>query len=119
MIENIFISQPMSGLTEKQIDKERKEEIKAIYDWLGNNKVDINIINSYINDHDRKSCEKAFSDILNWDVYWISHALQKLSMANVLWLGKGWEKSKGCQIEKQCAQAYGIPIIKSPRCREE
>ena len=53
MIKNIFISQPMSGLTEKQIDTERKEEIKAVYDWRGNDKIDINIINSYINDHDR------------------------------------------------------------------
>ena len=109
----------MSGKSEEEILATRQKEINEIYQFANKDNVQVNIIDSYIDDETRNGFQGYMTNVINWDVYWISHALQKLSMANILWLGKGWEKSKGCQIEKQCAQAYGIPIIKSPRNREE
>ena len=109
----------MSGKSEEEILATRQKEINEIYQFANKDNVEVNIIDSYIDDETRNGFQGYMTNVINWDIYWRSQSLQKLAMADVLWLGKGWEKSKGCQIEKQCAQAYGIPIIKSPRNREE
>ena len=33
-----------------------------------------------------------------------------LTICNELWLSPGWEKSKGCNLEKKYAEKHGIPI---------
>ena len=117
MSQKIFISQPMTGLSEEDILKNRQAEIEAIHAWLEDSE-SIEIINNYVNLKYRNECESTFSHVVNWDIYWLSESLRKLSLSDVLWLGKGWEYSRGCKIEEMCAREYGIPIIKSPRERE-
>jgi len=36
--------------------------------------------------------------------------LEILSRCDELWLCKGWENSRGCNMEKDFAEAHGIPI---------
>lgn len=111
MYKNIFISQPMTGKSEEEILATRQKEIDKIHQLFDANGVEINIIASYIDDATRKHFKKHVSDDINWDIFWLSQSLERLAMADMIWLCDGWEYSNGCNIELECATRYGISIM--------
>ena len=110
-IINIFISQPMSGKSEEEILATRQKEIEKIHQLFDADGEQVNIIASYINDATRKHFEEHVSDNINWDIYWLSKSLERLAMADTIWLCEGWEHSRGCNIEFACAIQYGLGIM--------
>ena len=113
MYKNIFISQPMTGKSEEEILATRQKEIEKIHQFFDADGVEINIIDSYIDDATRKYFEEHITDGINWDIYWLSQSLQRLALADTIWLCEGWEYSKGCNIELKCAIQYGLNIVYS------
>lgn len=111
MYKNIFISQPMTGKSEEEILATRQKEIEKIHQLFDADGERVNIIASYINDATRKRFEEHVSDNLNWDIYWLSKSLERLALADTIWLCEGWEHSKGCNIELECATRYGVSIM--------
>ena len=101
----------MSGKSEGEILATRQKEIDKIHQLFDADGVEINIIDSYIDDATRKPFEEHVTDDINWDIYWLSHSLGRLAMADMIWLCEGWEYSKGCNIELECAMQYGISIV--------
>lgn len=110
MYKNIFISQPMTGKSEEEILATRQKAIDEIHQLASKDGVEINIIASYIDDATRKRFEERVSDDINWDIYWLSKSLERLAMADTIWLCEGWEYSKGCSIELKCAMQYGLDV---------
>ncbi len=110
MYKNIFISQPMTGKSEEEILATRQEAIDKIHQLASEKDIQVRIIDSYIDDATRKHFEEHVSDDINWDIYWLSQSLQKLALADTIWLCDGWEHSKGCNIELKCAIQYGLDI---------
>ena len=121
MYKNIFISQPMTGKSEEEILATRQKEIEKIHQEIRemhqlDNKEDdiqVNIIDSYIDDATRNHIQECVGDGINWDIYWLSQSLQRLALADTIWLCEGWEYSKGCNIELKCAIQYGLNIVYS------
>ena len=113
MYKNIFISQPMTGKSEEEILATRQKEIEKIHQLFDADGVEINIIDSYIDDATRKYFEEHITDGINWDIYWLSQSLERLALADTIWLCEGWEYSKGCNIELKCAIQYGLNIVYS------
>lgn len=111
MYKNIFISQPMTGKSEEEILATRQKEIEKIHQLFDADGVEINIIPSYIDDATRKHFKEHVSDDINWDIFWLSQSLERLAMADMIWLCDGWEYSNGCNIELECATRYGISIM--------
>ena len=111
MYKNIFISQPMTGKSEEEILATRQKEIDKIHQLFDADGVEINIIDSYIDDATRKCFEEHIGDGINWDIHWLSQSLKMLAMADMIWLCEGWEYSKGCNIELECAIQYGLCIV--------
>ena len=111
MYKNIFISQPMSGKSEEEILATRQKAIDKIHQLFDADGVEINIIASYIDDATRKHFKEHVSDDINWDIFWLSQSLERLAMADMIWLCDGWEYSKGCNVELECAMQYGISIV--------
>ena len=111
MHKNIFISQPMTGKSEEEILATRQKEIEKIHQLFDADGVEINIIASYIDDATRKHFKEHVSDDINWDIFWLSQSLERLAMADMIWLCDGWEYSKGCNVELECAMQYGISIV--------
>lgn len=111
MYKNIFISQPMTGKSEEEILATREKEIEKIHQLFDADGVEINIIASYIDDATRKHFKEHVSDDINWDIFWLSQSLERLAMADMIWLCDGWEYSNGCNIELECATRYGISIM--------
>lgn len=111
MYKNIFISQPMTGRSEEEILATRQKEIDKIHQLFDADGVEINIIASYIDDATRKHFKEHVSDDINWDIFWLSQSLERLAMADIIWLCDGWEYSNGCNIELECATRYGVGIM--------
>ena len=101
----------MTGKSEEEILATRQKEIDKIHQLFDVDGEQVNIIASYINDATRKHFEEHVSDNINWDIYWLSQSLERLAMADTIWLCEGWEHSKGCNIEFACAIQYGLGIM--------
>lgn len=88
----IFISQPMKGLSEKEIKFNREKAIKNIKSLYGD---DAEIIDSYI-------------DGEGTPLWYLGKSIELLSTADIAYFLKGWNKARGCRIEYMCASDYGI-----------
>ena len=93
----IFISQPMKDKTNQEIEQERKKIIEKVRKYFG----EVEVIDSFFKDapHNAKP------------LWFLGKSLELLSNANIIVLGKGWENSRGCRIEHECAVQYGISVI--------
>jgi hypothetical protein len=101
-MKKVFISQPMNGLSELQIKKDRERAIKCLYN-VGYKPDEITIIDTYI--------EENAPDNVNSGLWYLVKSLELLLDADIAVFAKGWENAKGCQIEFQCAKEYGISYI--------
>lgn len=88
----VFISQPMKGLSEKEIKTNRKKAIKKIKKLYGE---DAEIIDSYIGGD-------------GTPLWYLAKSIELLSTADVAYFLKGWNTARGCRIEYMCADNYGI-----------
>ena len=102
----------MTGKSEEEILATKQKEIEKIHQFASKeDNTQVRIIDSYVDDATRKNFEEHASDDINWDIYWLSQSLQKLALADMIWLCDGWEYSNGCNIELECATRYGISIM--------
>lgn len=88
----VFISQPMKGLSEKEIKSNREKAIRKIKSLYGN---DAEIIDSFIEGEGNS-------------LWFLGKSIELLSTADVAYFLKGWNKARGCRIEYMCADNYGI-----------
>lgn len=94
----VFISQPMTGLTDDEIQIQRKEAIKDLTGFL---ETDFEILNSFVPNVGNE----------NRPLYYLGRAIQCLDEADLAYFVDGWEKSRGCRIEHESAILYGIDIL--------
>lgn len=91
----VFISQPMRGLSEREIKLNRAKAIENIKRLYGD---DVEIIDNYF-DSDEKPLFK------------LGKSIELLSTADIIYICNGWHKARGCKIEYMCASDYDIKII--------
>jgi len=94
----VFISQPMNGKTNDEIESERKE-IKVLLDnKYGEDNYEI--IDSFFKDapHNAKP------------LWFLGKSFELLSTANVCVFAKCWENARGCCMEHLACENYGIKI---------
>lgn len=91
-----FISQPMRNKTDAEILEMREKVSEHIKIMFGE---DTEILDSFFKDapDDAKP------------LWYIGESLKLMSQADVVVFCYGWENAKGCYIEYQCAELYGIP----------
>ena len=94
----VFISQPMAGLTDDEIVKERTRAIRKVKEKYGN---DVRIVDSYFKD----------SYLHETPCTLLGLSIQKLGTADVAYFVKNWNKFRGCKLENQIAKVYSIPVI--------
>lgn len=97
-MKRVFISQPMKDKTAEEIKLERQQIIDAIVKKYGK---DIEIIDSYF--------EGAPADAR--PLWFLGKSLELLSIADMVFFAPGWGNARGCKIEHEAAETYGIRII--------
>ena len=95
----IFISQPMQGKSNEEIENTRKAAVAKVIEKYPNEKVEI--IDSFM-----KDMTSEFKPL-----YLLGKAFQLLSEADVAFFAKGWDNSRGCKMEHMAASEYGITIV--------
>ena len=103
----VFISQPMRGLTEEQILKDRNEAIKYIKNGVECLEQQLEVIESYFEDYNPKQgCVP---------LKYLAKSLELLADADIALFIGDWENARGCKIEHECAKEYGIKIAYMPK----
>lgn len=97
-MKKLFISQPMRDKSDEEILSERKKAIQAARVEL---QEDVEVIDSYF--------QGAPADAR--PLWFLGKSLELLSTADIAYFAPGWEKDRGCKIERLCADEYGIPSI--------
>lgn len=97
-MKKLFISQPMNGKTNEEIEAVREKAIKSASHFLGE---EVEVIDSFFKDapHNAKP------------LWFLGKSIELLSTADVVYFAKGWEDARGCKIEHECAIEYGIAFI--------
>ena len=99
-MKKVFISQPMNGKTDKEILEQREIAIAAAEYFLGE---PVEEIKSFFEDYNPKNgCIP---------LKYLAKSIDLLADADVVYFAPGWEEARGCKIEHECAEAYGISII--------
>lgn len=103
----LFISQPMRGKSNEEIESEREDLIaiaKAVYAGRG----EVEVIDSFFKGGlDVPAGAKA-------PLYYLSKSLELLATADVAIFAKDWREARGCRIEHECADGYGVARIELP-----
>ena len=93
----VMISQPMANRSEEDIMQERK----AIIEKFNNMHIDV--------------IDTIFTDEVpidyNAGVYYLGKSILEMSKVDALFMCDGWREARGCRIEYQVAQDYGIKIL--------
>ena len=91
----IFISQPMSNRTNEQILNERNCIVYKIDKQLN---TPYEIIDSF------------FDEVYNNEnpLFYLGKSIELMSQADLVYFTRGWEQSRGCNIEHECAKRYGL-----------
>ena len=100
-MKKIFISQPMRGLTDKEILNKRQEIIKNAEKVI---KEPVELIDSFIEDYPGEINKHI-------PVFYLGKSIQLLSQADIAYFGGDWRNARGCKIENEIAKQYGIEII--------
>lgn len=97
MSKVIFISQPMGGRSDDEINAERRRVIEIARQQFG--EVD--------------ALETFFSDFgpAAKPLDYLARSIELLAKADVAIFAPGWQDARGCRIEHQCAEDYGIPVM--------
>lgn len=103
----LFISQPMRGKSDEEIESEREDLIaiaKAVYAGRG----EVEVIDSFFKGGlDVPAGAKA-------PLYYLSKSLELLATADVAIFAEDWREARGCRIEHECAAGYGVARIELP-----
>ena len=100
-MKKLFISQPMRGKTNEEIEVERAkaiEEAKAVL------KEDVEVIDSFFKG----------APVDAKPLWFLGKSIELLSQADIVYFAKDWNKYRGCKIEHMCAIEYDLNIIE--RC---
>lgn len=103
----LFISQPMRGKSDEEIESEREDLIaiaKAVYAGRG----EVEVIDSFF---------KGGLDVpvgAKAPLYYLSKSLELLATADAAIFAKDWQEAHGCRIEHECADGYGVARIELP-----
>ena len=100
-MKKLFISPPMKGLTDEEILKAR-EEIKTRAEQAIGEQVEL--IDSFVEDYPGEINKSI-------PVWYLGKSILFLSQADIAYFGGDWRNARGCKIEYEVANAYGIKTI--------
>lgn len=100
-----MISQPMGGMTDREINAEIKRVEKIVND------MGYGLIDSFFDDYQHSDIYLKNQGVKNIGVKLLGDSLSKMSKVDLVYFVKGWSHYRGCRIEHDAAIAYNIKII--------
>lgn len=100
-----MISQPMNGLTDEEIEKTRNKAIGHL-ERLG-----YKVVNTLFTDDWYSDSAMKDRGVENIPLCFLAKSLENMSLCSVAYFCDGWEDARGCRIEHEVAEEYGLDII--------
>lgn len=100
-----MLSQPMAGKTNEEITATRERAIAAL-EARG-----YEIVNTLFTDEWYSSESMKKRGVVNIPLCFLAKSLENMSLCHAAYFCKGWERARGCRIEYEAANAYGLEII--------
>lgn len=97
-MKKLFISQPMKGKTNEEIEAERAKAVEEAKAVLND---DVEVIDSFFKG----------APVDARPLWFLGKSIELLSVADAAYFAKDWDKYRGCKIEHSCAVEYGIKVI--------
>jgi hypothetical protein len=88
----------MCGKSDEQILEEREKAVALCKKYLGD---EIEVIDSF----------KQGVSVDDNPLWYLGESIKLLSQADYAFFCEGWDDSRGCIIEHDCAEKYGIHIV--------
>ena len=104
----IFVSQPMNGKTKEEIEQVYQQaaaDIRRRIAPMTNDPIEILSTRNYI-------LPRQLQQGRNERIAYLSHSVQVMSMADVVYFCEGAETSPGCASEHAIAKIYGLTIMR-------
>ena len=113
----VFISVPMIGKTEEEIEGAillaKRAFLKKMHD-IGHHSRVWNFVDNY---HTKHTDEP--KDCIDNSLHYLSEAIDKLSTCQIAVFGKGWEGARGCVTEHRICELYKINIVEPKKeCKD-
>ena len=100
-MKKVFISLPMNGLDDEEI----QDDIKCLQNYIlgvfANDNEEVDFIDGFITEQP--------SDDVNQAAWFLGRSIQLLSKADLVVFAPGWQDARGCIIEHMVCALYGIP----------
>lgn len=100
IMRRLFVSQPMRGKTQEEIIERRNKAVEELQLRLNE---EFEVVDSYFTEDEPK-------DVKSSGVYWLGKSLELLSECDLALFIGDWYDYRGCQIEHQVCENYGIEI---------
>lgn len=99
-MKKAMIVQPMNGLNEKQIEEERAKAVAEL-EQRG-----YEVVDTYFKDG-----LTVPPNAVNVPLYYLSQSLAKMAECDAVYLCEGWDKARGCKVERAAAVSYDLEIV--------
>lgn len=100
-----MISQPMAGYTEAEIVAARDKAIQYLESQ------GYEVVNTLFTDEWYSQESMKARGVENIPICFLAKSIENMSLCHVAYFCRGWEDARGCRIEHQTAQSYGLKII--------
>lgn len=100
-----MLSQPMAGKSEEEIIATRERAIKAL------ESKGYEIVNTLFTDEWYSQEAMKERGVVQIPLCFLAKSLTNMSLCHAVYFCKGWEKARGCRIEHEAANEYGLTIL--------
>lgn len=106
-VMKVMISQPMNGVPDSEV-RRIQNELKERFA-----KYHIEVVDSFLT-------EEADTNLRNQGVFYLGRTIQKfLSDVDAVYFVNGWQRARGCKIERQICEEYDIMILDDSFFKQE
>lgn len=100
-----MISQPMAGKTPEDIVETRNRAIKFLEER------GYDVVNTLFTDVWYSESSMKDRGVVNKPLCYLAKSLENMSLCDIAYFCKGWERARGCLIEHEAATAYGLIVM--------
>lgn len=100
-MKKCFISLPITGKEDTLMTRveQAKQEVIAM-GYIPVSPLDINELD-----------QNSLKEHENMTAYYMGRDIEALIMSDAIYSCEGWNESKGCLVERRCAEVYGLTIF--------
>lgn len=104
-VKKAMISQPMAGKTDEEIVATRDLAVAKL------RQMGYEVVNTLFDDEWYSDEAMEERGVVQVPLCYLAKSLENMSLCHAAYFVKGWEDARGCRIEHEAAEAYGLEVL--------